>query len=102
MGRLVKIRVKDLVDTVYSNDDGKVVYSEVKKQLQDNNKVAVSFDTIGALNTSFVNSAFIELLNDYDFNFIKNHIQFIDSTNQINQMIKSRFSFEVNKTKVYH
>ncbi|WP_273128927.1 STAS-like domain-containing protein [Bacillus weihaiensis] len=102
MGRLVKIRVKDLVDTVYSNDDGKVVYSEVKKQLQENNKVAVSFDTIGALNTSFVNSAFIELLKDYDFNYIKNHIQFIDSTNQINQMIKSRFSFEVNNTKVYH
>lgn len=101
-GRIVSLRVKDLVDQVYSNDDGRVVYNELKNQLDNANIVSVSFDEIGALNSSFVNSAFIELLNDYDFQFIKKNIRFVDSTKQINEMIKSRFAFEINKYNQYN
>jgi hypothetical protein len=97
MGRLVNIRVKDFVDHVYSNDDGSVIYRTLKKELENSNRVAVSFQEISALNSSFVNSAFIELLNDYDFNFIKENLRFVDSTKQINDIIKSRFSYEVNE-----
>jgi len=102
MGRLVNIRVKDYVDQVYSNDDGKIIYNELKKELARSNKIAVSFKEISALNSSFVNSAFIELLEDYDFQFIKENLRFVDSTKQINNMIKSRFSFEVNHRKAYN
>lgn len=102
MGRMVSIRVKDLVDQVYSNDDGMIIYNELKSQLANANKVNVSFDEIGALNSSFVNSAFIELLNDFDFQFIKKNVRFVDSTKQINDMIKSRFAFETNRLKQYH
>jgi hypothetical protein len=101
-GRMVSIRVKDLVDHVYSNHDGTVVYRALKNQLENANQVTISFDNIGALNSSFVNSAFIELLHDYDFQFIKKNIRFVDSTNQINDMIKSRFAFEMNKMKQYN
>lgn len=65
-----------------------VVCNELRSQLDK--------DEILALNSSFVNSAFIELLNDYIFNFIKNNIRFVDSTKQINDIIKSRFAFEIN------
>lgn len=102
MGRLVKIQVKDYVDQVYSNDDGMIIYNALKKELENSNKVTVSFKEISALNSSFVNSAFIELLNDYDFNFIKENLRFADSTNQINNLIKSRFSFEVNERRIYN
>lgn len=95
MGRMVKVNVTDYVDHVYSNEDGMVIYNEIKKHLSSSNKVAVSFKGIGALNSSFINSAFVELLKDYDFNFIKGNIHFVDSTNQINNMIKSRFLSEV-------
>ncbi|MGG3693905.1 STAS-like domain-containing protein [Heyndrickxia ginsengihumi] len=98
----MNIRVKDLVDQVYSNNDGMVIYNELKNQLDNDNKVAVSFDDIGALNSSFVNSAFIELLNDFDFQFIKNNLRFVNSTKQINEMIKSRFAFEMNRIKQYN
>jgi hypothetical protein len=101
-GRLVNLRVKDLVDQVYSNDDGMVVYNELKNHLGNDNQVTVSFDEICALNSSFINSAFIELLNDYDFRFIKKNIRFINSTKQINDMIKSRFAFELNKSKQFN
>lgn len=97
MGKLVNITVKDYVDQVYSNDDGMVIYNELIKQLSQMNEIKVSFKDINALNSSFVNSAFIELLNDYDFQFIKEHIHFTDSTKQINDIIKSRFLFELNE-----
>ena len=70
MGRLVNITVKDYVDQVYSNEDGMVIYNTLKSELEKSNKIQVSFKDITALNSSFVNSAFIELLNDYDFRFI--------------------------------
>lgn len=101
-GRMVRLRIKDLVDQVYSNADGMIVYNELKEQFGSSNQVTVSFDEIGALNSSFVNSAFIELLKDYDFKYIKNNLRFVDSTKQINDMIKSRFAFEINKAKQYH
>lgn len=97
MGRTVNLRIKDYVDQVYSNDDGIVIYNALKKELTNANKVNVSFQEIHALNSSFINSAFIELLRDFDFNYIKENLHFVDSTRQINALIKSRFSFELNE-----
>lgn len=102
MGRLVNISVKDYVDQVYSNDDGTVIYNALKRELGNSNKIQVSFKDISALNSSFVNSAFIELLNDYDFQFIKQNLRFVDSTRQINDIIKTRFSFEVHDRQQYN
>ncbi|MEW5549976.1 STAS-like domain-containing protein [Peribacillus frigoritolerans] len=102
MGRLVSIRIKDYVDQVYSNDDGMIIYNELKKHFENDSKISVSFKEINALNSSFINSAFIGLLNDYDFQFIKENLRFVDSTKQINDAIKSKFSFELNKNKVYN
>jgi hypothetical protein len=39
-----------------------VVYNELRNQLDKANKVTVSFDEILALNSSLVNSSFIELV----------------------------------------
>ncbi|GGC97774.1 hypothetical protein GCM10007216_30700 [Thalassobacillus devorans] len=101
MGRLVKLHIKDYVDQVYSNDDGVVIYQILKNELENSNKVSVSFQDIKALNSSFINSAFVELLNDYDFQFIKENLSFVDSTKAINNTIKSRFSFEIDERKQY-
>lgn len=97
MGRIINIIVKDYVKEVYSNDDGLIIYNALKKELNSANHVRVSFKEIYALNTSFVNSAFIELLNDFEFEYIKEHVHFIDSTKQINSIIKDRFLFEINE-----
>jgi len=101
-GRLVNIRIKDYTNQVYSNHDGMVIYKQIVKQFQEGNKVVISFDGIDAINTSFLNSAFIELLNDYNFDFIKRNISFSNSTNQINNMIKSRFASEAQKERQYN
>jgi hypothetical protein len=97
---LVKtISVFDLVGRGYSNDDGYVIQQQIKKEFSSNKKVVVSFLNIDGVTSSFVNTAFIELLNDYNFAYIKQNLSFIDSKKQINGMIKDRFNFEVNRRK---
>nr|WP_236847798.1 hypothetical protein [Brevibacillus laterosporus] len=41
----------------------------------------------------------MQLLEDFTFEEIRQNLRFINSTKQINQMIKSRFEFEVNERK---
>lgn len=96
---MVLIKILDHVQKCYSNDDGKVIYNLIKNNLSKGNTVTVSFIGLTSLNSSFVNSAFIELLNDFDFNFIRSNLTFIDSTKQINGILKDRFSFEINRKK---
>lgn len=85
------IKIFDYVDSTSSNKEGEIIFDLVKKALENNQKVTVSFAGIYALNTSFVNSAFIELLEHFSFNEIKNNVNFIDSTKQINMIISKRF-----------
>ncbi|MDA1789204.1 STAS-like domain-containing protein [Bacillus cereus group sp. BY5-1LC] len=96
---MVNINVLDHVERCYSNDDGKVIQDLIRKAFMQNEKAVVSFQGVTALNSSFVNTAFIELLNDYDFSYIRNHLTFVNSTAQINTTIKNRFNFEVNERK---
>ena len=96
---LTNIKVLDHINQCYSNSDGQVVFDLINKEFNNGNKVAVYFDGVSALNSSFVNSAFIELLEIHDFKFIKSHLQFKNSTQQINSLIKDRFAFEVKKSK---
>lgn len=97
---MVLINVLDHVNQCYSNNDGYQIMNIIKHHLDQDEKVTVSFQGIASLNSSFVNSAFIELLNFYDFTYIKSHLRFSNSTQQINKIIKDRFSFEVSKEKV--
>ncbi|MCM3404270.1 STAS-like domain-containing protein [Cytobacillus oceanisediminis] len=94
---MVFINILDHVEKCYSNADGDVIYYEIKKAFDHNSPVTVSFKGVTSLNSSFVNSAFIELLNDFDFSYIRQNLKFTNSTAQINSIIKNRFSFEVNK-----
>nr|WP_179959078.1 DUF4325 domain-containing protein [Streptococcus mutans] len=57
-------------------------------------EVRVSFEGVSYVSTSFVNSAFIHLLENFIFNTIKAKLSFIKSTIQINKLIKERFVFE--------
>ncbi|MGQ3736879.1 STAS-like domain-containing protein [Bacillus sp. Fil] len=96
---MVNINVLDHVARCYSNDDGKIIQDLIRKAFAQNEKVVVSFNGVTALNSSFVNTAFIELLNDYEFTFIRKYLGFSNSTTQINTIIKNRFNFEVNERK---
>jgi len=93
VGRFVKI--KDIVEETSFNKHGDVVFNLLKNSLSNKEYITVSFEGIHALNTSFVNSAFIELLEHFSFEEIKRYLIITDSTRQINTVISKRFNDEV-------
>ncbi|MEK3993732.1 STAS-like domain-containing protein [Psychrobacillus sp. FSL K6-2365] len=89
------IKITDIVKTTSYNKDGEVIFDLVRDSLMRKEQVSVSFEGIQALNTSFINSAFIELLEDFNFDEIKKYLTFTNSTRQINSIIAKRFKEEV-------
>jgi hypothetical protein len=88
------IRALDLVKQCYSNDDGNKLFTVIAARMRQKEKTTISFDGVDSVPSSFVNSAFIMLLDDFGFEEIKRYLSFQRTTPQINEMIRSRFSFE--------
>lgn len=97
---MVVLTVKDLVSNYSDNQSGLVLFEHIKRAFQQEEAVIVSFESVPYISTSFVNSAFINLLETYSFDFIRKHLSFKDSNVQINGLIKDRFSFEAKKSTV--
>lgn len=57
-------------------------------------KVTLSFAGVDAVPTSFVNTAFVDLLIDFPLAEIKRRVRIIDSTPAINAMIKRMLEAE--------
>jgi len=93
------VNVLDHVQRCFTNQDGEVIRGIILDAFSNDEKITISFKDIDGVNSSFINSALIELLDKYEFDFIKNNLVFVNTTKQINEMIRSRFSFEVNKKK---
>lgn len=93
------INILDHVERCYSNADGDIILALIKPKLAIGQQVTISFSGVDSVPSSFVNSAFIALLDDFSFEQVRNCLKFINTTKQINDMIKNRFSFEVNERK---
>ncbi|MFL2120934.1 STAS-like domain-containing protein [Marinilactibacillus psychrotolerans] len=94
---MVKLEITKVVNSYHTNSDGNIIFEKILDGFNENKEVIVSFKEITGVNSSFVNSAFIQLLDVYDFDFVKTHLKFSDSNRQINQLIKNRFAFENKK-----
>lgn len=94
---MVLIDVKTALKNYYTNDDGDKLFNIIVDNFENDNPIQVSFKGIDSLNSSFVNSAFIRLLDIYTFNEIREKLSFVDTNKQINLLILGRFKFEVKK-----
>lgn len=97
---MVTINVLDYVDKCTSNEDGAVIFNKIYPLLSNGYKVRVSFSGVNGIPTSFVNSAFVELLDYMPFEKIKNQLTFVKTSRQINDAIKRRFYTESQKAAV--
>lgn len=97
---MVMIRVRDIVDNCSNNQSGLQILSLLEEYLKNDQQIEISFEGIPYVTTSFVNSAFINLLDHYTFDMIKSRMTFKHATVQINQLIKERFAFETNRPSV--
>lgn len=91
------IKVLEHVPQCYTRADGEVIAHVISSCLKRGDTVVVSFAGVYGVPSSFVNAAFISLLDDFTFGEIRARVKFANSTKLINDIIKRRFDFEVNK-----
>jgi STAS-like domain of unknown function (DUF4325) len=95
---MVKIEILSHVTSASTYEDGGKIYDLIKNQLQNGENVELSFIGIASVPSAFVNAAIIQLLEHFEFNHIRTHLRFVNTTRHINQLIKSRFDFAVSRT----
>jgi hypothetical protein len=69
---------------------GAAVFEKLRSALMDNDSVTVLFEGLDIATSSFVVAAFLPLLEHHRYRDLKRRLRVINSTRQINQMIKSR------------
>ena len=92
------IEALNLVPHCYTWEDGIVVGEAIRNALKSGNKIVISFAGVEDVPSSFVNAAFVALLDDFTYEFIRENISVVSSTRQINDMIKK----EIFKTHIMH
>lgn len=88
------IRVTELTPAADTGDDGLKLYMVLAARVASRRQTVVSFAGIRTATSSFVNSAFVPLLDLAEIEDIKSLLRVVDSTSQINDMIKSRLEVE--------
>jgi hypothetical protein len=88
------IRILDIVDSADTSEQGAVVLARLQPQLANDAIVTVSFEGINSATSSFVSAGFVPLLEHLRFSDLKQRLRIVNSTRQINEMIKTRLERE--------
>jgi STAS-like domain of unknown function (DUF4325) len=85
------IRIRDFVSGANTSEEGEIVFDRFSSELTKKSAgVIVSFEGIQTATSSFVNAAFVELLNKFSYAELKSRVRVTNSTRQINDMIRTR------------
>jgi len=87
------IRITNHLRTWSTYADGEVIRRLIAEELRAGRIVTLSFSGIKSVPSAFVNAALIKLIEEFDFEDIRSRLKIVDSTRQINQLIKDRFHF---------
>ena len=89
------IVVMDIVRGCDTNDQGEKIFLSLIKGLSEAPTVTLSFDGVLNVTSSFVNSAFLPLLDTYDIEVIKSRLSLTSVNRQIANMVRDRMIKEV-------
>lgn len=84
------IRILDIVHGANTPEQGAAVFAALCQALRNPGPVVVSFDGVQTATSSFVHAAFVALLDHFLYRDLKARLRVINSTRQINEMIKVR------------
>lgn len=91
------VLVTDIVPACDTNEQGSKIRRIVEKELATGHSVELDFYGVTNVTSSFVNSAFIELLPKFDVTTIKTKLMISRVNRQIGNMINRRFASEASK-----
>ena len=84
------LKVTRLTTGCDTNEQGALLYDAVAEQLSLGGPVVVDFSGIPNVTSSFVNSSFVALIEDYGFDFFRNRVTLVGINRQIANMVRSR------------
>jgi hypothetical protein len=85
------IIVLDHVPQCYTGEDGAVIASIIRRHLDKGLAVSVSMAGVEDTPSSFVNAAFVSLLDHYDAAYIRAHLSITDASRQTGDMVRRCF-----------
>jgi hypothetical protein len=88
------LSVQQIAGSADTAAQGEALYVTLANALKSNGAVTVSFAELQTATSSFVNLAFVPLLTTFSLDEIKHRIKIVQSTRQINEMIKARLERE--------
>ena len=88
------IRVQSICGAADTGPQGDKLYDVMSAALSRYDQIVISFDGVDTATSSFVNASFVRLLSHVSFDEIKQRLKVINSTRQINDMIKRRLTRE--------
>jgi len=86
------IYVKEFVTSCDTNSQGDQLRNKIINHLKKNTKVTVNFSGINNVTTSFINSALISLIDDYDLLTIKERVIIKKVNRQVGDLIRKSFT----------
>lgn len=93
------IVVQDFVHGCHTNQEGDIIFNQIAQPIFSGQVVTVSFKGISSVTSSFLNSAFIPLLDRLTFDEVKGRLRIVESNRSINDMIIRRFKQETESVR---
>lgn len=93
---MTEIRIADKLKQFSTYEDGFRIYKIIKSAFDEDKTVVLSFDSITAVPSSFVNGCFSKLIDDFGVDSVKQSIRITQSTVLINNMIRRKFMLASN------
>ncbi len=82
------IKALDLVARCDTAAQGQIVNRALRPLLANGGRAELSFEGVFDVPSSFVNTAIVSLLTDYDESYIKSHLTITNATKQIADMVR--------------
>jgi STAS-like domain of unknown function (DUF4325) len=93
----VVIKVLEVVSNCNSFEDGDKLQERLRLAFSESDReITISFEGVDDVPSAFVNAAFLPLLDLYNFEDIRRRLRVVNSTRQINDLIKRRLTFEAS------
>jgi hypothetical protein len=89
------ISVVDVAGRGDTADQGVLLHKALVTSLRNSSgPVSISFQGLTTVTSSFANLAFVQLLTEWPLSELKKRLKIVNSTRQINEMVKSRVERE--------
>jgi hypothetical protein len=84
------MNVKNIVSGCDTNDQGAVIYDFVAKSLKKGQPVGLDFSGVSNITSSFVNSSFVQLVDDFGIDSVRSLLALKGVNSQIGNMLRDR------------